>query len=115
MEMANFKPVGVEGRADFSVEEGLPGRCIWEREKFDGGLGRQVPLGGTRDLVLTFTKTCSAAETKGGQHAHLAPEGGAGLLIELGLQVATACSGWCLGTTKLARGWANHEGVGAWC
>ena len=45
-----------------------------------------------------------------GQHAHLAPEGGAGLLIELGLQVATACSGWCLGTTKLARGWANHEG-----
>ena len=74
------------------------------------GLVAKCRWGDTRDLVLTFTKTCSAAENKGGQHAHLAPEGGAGLLIELGLQVATACSGWCLGTTKLARGWANHEG-----
>ena len=40
MVVENFEPVGVEGRADSSVEEGLPGRCIWEREKFDGGLGR---------------------------------------------------------------------------
>ena len=40
MVVENFEPVGVEGRADSSVEEGLPGRCIWGREKFDGGLGR---------------------------------------------------------------------------
>ena len=46
MEVENFEHVGVEGRADSSVEEGLPGRCIWGREKFDGGLGHQVPLGG---------------------------------------------------------------------
>ena len=57
------------------------------------GLVAKCRWGGTRDLVLTFTKTCGAAENKGGQHAHLAPEGGAGLLIKLGLQVATACSG----------------------
>ena len=40
MVVENFEPVGVEGRADSGVEEGLPGRCIWGREKFDGGLGR---------------------------------------------------------------------------
>ena len=45
MEVENFEPVGVEGRVDSRVEEGLPGRCIWGREKFDGGLDRQVPLG----------------------------------------------------------------------
>ena len=40
MEVENFELVGVKGQADSSVEEGLPGRCIWGREKFDGGLGR---------------------------------------------------------------------------
>ena len=52
MEVENFEHVGVEGRADSSVEEGLPGRCIWGREKFDGGLGHQVPLGGHQGLGL---------------------------------------------------------------
>ena len=52
MEVENFEPVGVEGRADSSVEEGLPGRRIWGREKFDGGLGRQMPLGGHQGLGL---------------------------------------------------------------
>ena len=52
MVVENFEPVGVEGRTDSGVEEGLPGRCIWEREKFDGGLGRQVPLGGHQGLGL---------------------------------------------------------------
>ena len=52
MEVENFELVGVKGQADSSVEEGLPGRCIWEREKFDGGLGRQVPLGGHQGLGL---------------------------------------------------------------
>ena len=50
MVIENFEPVGVEGQADSSVEEGLPGRCIWEREKFDGWLGRQMLWGDTRDL-----------------------------------------------------------------
>ena len=51
MEVENFEPVGVEGQADSSVEEGLPRRCIWGREKFDGGLGRRV-LGGHQGLGL---------------------------------------------------------------
>ena len=50
MEVENFELVGVEGQADSSVKEGLPGRCIWGREKFDGRLGRQVPLGGHHTL-----------------------------------------------------------------
>ena len=37
MEVENFKPIGVEGRANSSVEEGLPRQCIWGGEKFDGG------------------------------------------------------------------------------
>ena len=52
MEVENFEPVGVKGQADSSVEEGLPGRCIWGKEKFDGGLGHQVPLGGHQGLGL---------------------------------------------------------------
>ena len=52
MEVENFEPVGVEGRVDSRVEEGLPGRCIWGREKFDGGLGHQVPLGGHQGLGI---------------------------------------------------------------
>ena len=44
MVVENFEHVGVEGRANSSLEEGLLGRCIWGREKFDGGLGRQVLL-----------------------------------------------------------------------
>ena len=73
------------------------------------GLVTKCRWGDTRGLGLTFTKTCSTAEVRKGSTLIL-HQGGAGLLIELGLQVATACSGWCLGTTKLARGWANHEG-----
>ena len=52
VEVENFELVGVEGQAYSSVEEGLPGRCIWGREKFDGGLGRQVPLGEHQGLGL---------------------------------------------------------------
>ena len=111
------------------LEEGAAGQCLAlrgessqmvKRDCRDNAIGKleaqwraRLPsaAGGSPGAWSRHSpRLCSTALGKVGQHADLEPEGGAGLLVELGTQVATACVGCCLSTSPLVRYGANHRG-----
>ena len=111
------------------VEEGSAGQClalrgessqVLKRDCRDNIFGklearwRAKSPSATRGSPGTWSRhsprLCSTALGKVSQYADLEPEGGAGLLIKLGTQVATACVGCCLSTSPLVRYGANHGG-----